>query len=111
MIVRLKAGTAHAVLRTTQAFQFYDSPIKSTHTRKAKVPEHQFQFYDSPIKSLINTSKIQSDEAFQFYDSPIKRILKSGLSGAICSFNSMIVRLKDRTWIMKINGVDIVSIL
>ena len=59
-------------------------------------PIRRFQFYDSPIKRTMRTIKVIDPQKFQFYDSPIKSMCRLPRRAVIrCSFNSMIVRLKE----------------
>ena len=119
MIVRLKAIKHSPPSTAAVKFQFYDSPIKRIDNFSV-MPYHDtlFQFYDSPIKSqtkkyyeirtpcrfnsMIVRLKVRSikkntpQPRFQFYDSPIKSSRIGGISASLTSFNSMIVRLKER---------------
>ena len=98
MIVRLKVFFRELYKYTIKKFQFYDSPIKSLSNLYFKeVFFISFQFYDSPIKSLYNTMSMEIPyNMFQFYDSPIKSIPSLYHFVVNTSFNSMIVRLKER---------------
>ena len=99
MIVRLKDGNRRGKRRIEEAFQFYDSPIKSNTCYQRRRFLQRFQFYDSPIKSTGVTSLpdnltgfnsmivrlkawskknfCPSCPTFQFYDSPIKRFIRT----------------------------------
>ena len=72
MIVRLKVAT-YNIDKHTDAFQFYDSPIKRTKPAKKYTCPSWFQFYDSPIKRELMKTDNRIRLSFQFYDSPIKR--------------------------------------
>ena len=72
MIVRLKGLCWGPAISAYNSFQFYDSPIKSAHTREEATLFFEFQFYDSPIKRSEGYCGEVDKNAFQFYDSPIK---------------------------------------
>ena len=97
MIVRLKA-TSVTLSQLLARFQFYDSPIKRKTIYVIEREKFAFQFYDSPIKRRFCQRQGREIREFQFYDSPIKsHIYTFGDGIPSDSFNSMIVRLKDRT--------------
>ena len=63
MIVRLKDGNRRGKRRIEEAFQFYDSPIKSLMLLNASIVSIiSFQFYDSPIKSRPALRKTNNEK-------------------------------------------------
>ena len=94
MIVRLKDGNRRGKRRIEEAFQFYDSPIKSNTCYQRRRFLQRFQFYDSLIKRQTTRRSSGRCWRFQFYDSPIKSPPPILPAAARRCFNSMIVRLK-----------------
>ena len=116
MIVRLKDNIP-GTYKSLRPFQFYDSPIKSAHTKpptqgrwwrfnsmivRLKAIRLCFTMrrrigFNSMIvrlKARLRGSAQGSFFKFQFYDSPIKRPSSSRKVSINSCFNSMIVRLK-----------------
>ena len=80
---------------TSAMFQFHTGSIKSQSTTVTPMKEIVFQFHTGSIKSQSTTVTPMKEIVFQFHTGSIKspnRVART--VGVICSFNSILVRLK-----------------
>ena len=97
MIVRLKASVPYE--SSIRLLARFNSMIVRLKDMYGKNQIHAVHGFNSMIVRLKVQRQVSFDARhtwFQFYDSPIKRIVyESSAACTCCSFNSMIVRLKD----------------